>query len=83
MADKYDPYREALVLETETEWPDDVPLSPEERERYEAELHAHPDQCAHLEYIRLHTGFCRKIVVTPADMERLGIAKPSLGATGS
>ncbi|GIW95597.1 MAG: hypothetical protein KatS3mg110_3638 [Pirellulaceae bacterium] len=74
MPDKFDPYREALVLETLTEWPDDVELLDEERERYENELHAHPEQCAHLEYIRLHTGFCRKIVVTPADLARLGLA---------
>jgi hypothetical protein len=74
MADKFDPYREALVLETDTEWPDEVNLSPEERARYEEALHAHPEQCAHLEYIRLHTGFCRKIVVTAADMARLGLA---------
>jgi hypothetical protein len=49
-------------------------LPDEERERYESQLHAHPEQCAHLEYIRLHTGFCRKIVVTKADLARLGLA---------
>lgn len=72
MADKFDPYREALVMETETEWPqeqNDLPAS--ERVRLEALLHAAPEEAAHLEYIRTHTGFCRRIVVTPADLERV------------
>ena len=72
MPDKYDPYREALVMETTTIWPDgldDLPLA--ERSRLEILLHAHPDQCAHLEYVRVHTGFCRQITVTPEDLQRL------------
>ena len=72
MADKFDPYREALVMETETEWPaeqDDLPRG--ERIRLESLLHAAPAEAAHLEYIRTHTGFCRRIVVTPADLDRV------------
>jgi hypothetical protein len=72
MADSFDPYREALVIETRTVWPEDSPpLSPAERARIAAALHADAAHAAHLEYERMHTGFCRKITVTPADLERL------------
>lgn len=72
MADKFDPYREALVMETITEWPDDdASVAPAERQRIADHLHAHPDQASQLEYIRTHTGFCRKITVTPGDLQRL------------
>jgi hypothetical protein len=72
MADKYDPYREALVMETETVWPDeyaDMPLA--ERTRIAYALHERSAEAAHLEYVRVHTGFCRRIVVTPEDIARL------------
>ena len=72
MADTYDPYREALVMETETVWPDeyaDMPLA--ERKRIAYALHEKPAEAAHLEYVRVHTGFCRRIVVTPEDIQRL------------
>ncbi|MBC7856775.1 MAG: hypothetical protein IAF94_25375 [Pirellulaceae bacterium] len=72
MADKFDPYREALVMETDTVWPAeyaDLPLG--EKSRIETELHAHPDQVGDITYIRSHTGFCRTITVTPADVQRL------------
>lgn len=72
MPDKFDPYREALVLETATVWPDDCTVPPGERASLERALHAAPQQAAHLEYVRLHTGFQRSIVVTPADLTRLG-----------
>lgn len=72
MADKFDPYREALVMETDTVWPEEYDhLEPAEKRRIEAMLHAEPAACAHLEYMRLHTGFCRLITVTPADLERV------------
>lgn len=72
MADSFDPYREALVMETETEWPEqlaDVPAA--ERAQLALLLHETPAEASHLEYIRTHTGFCRRIVVTPADVERV------------
>lgn len=73
MADKYDPYREALVVETVTIWPDELEGTPEpQRIRIERQLHAHPEQAANLEYVRIHTGFCRQITVTPEDLQRLG-----------
>ena len=72
MADTYDPYRDALVVETLTIWPADLTApAPAERAALERRLHAEPDKAAALEYVRLHAGFCRKITVTPADLERL------------
>jgi hypothetical protein len=72
MANEFDPYREALIVENVTIWPDEYDdWSPAERQRIEALLHADPQQAAQLEYVRQHTGFCRQITVTPADLERL------------
>lgn len=74
MADPFDPYREALVMETETVWPEEYDhFELAEKLRIEAALHADPAACANLEYVRLHTGFCRVITVTPADLERLQV----------
>jgi hypothetical protein len=73
MPNEFDPYREALVVETVTVWPEAYDdWEPAECRRLETQLHAHPDQAAELEYVRMHTGFQRKISVTPADIERLG-----------
>jgi hypothetical protein len=73
MPDKFDPYRESLVIETLTIWPDELNhVSEDQRLRIERQLHAQPQQCAQLDYVRLHTGFCRQITVTPADLSRVG-----------
>lgn len=72
MPDKFDPYREALVMETETVWLDEYPdLSPGQKAQIESELHGDPSQCQSIEYIRVHTGFCRRVHVTPEDVERV------------
>jgi hypothetical protein len=71
MADTFDPYREALVVEAETVWPADDTHDPRERYHIEALLHAHPEQAAHLEYTRVHTGFARRIHVTDEDLARV------------
>ncbi len=74
MPDKFDPYREALVVETNTIWPKElaeVMADAARRTRVEEALHADASQAAHLEYVRLATGFCRQITVTEADVERL------------
>jgi hypothetical protein len=72
VADKFDPYREALVMETETVWPEAFEELPAgEKVRLEAALHADPASCGQLEYVRTHTGFCRQITVTQADVQRL------------
>jgi len=72
MADKFDPYRERLIMETETVWPPEFESLPAmEKARLEMKLHAEPDKAADLEYVRLHTGFLRKITVTQADIDRI------------
>ena len=74
MPDDYDPYREKLVVETITVWPeqyDEWELA--DRAAAEAKLHAEPEKAADLEYIRQHTGFCRKINVTAEDLARIGM----------
>jgi hypothetical protein len=72
MANEFDPYREALVMEAITIWPeeyDDLELA--ERQRIEQALHADPANAAELAYVRMHSGFQRQITVTQADVERL------------
>ena len=71
MPDKFDPYREALVMETNTIWPDDVDLDRKQKEQIAAALHADPENAGHLEYVRTHTGFCRQITVQANDLDRL------------
>jgi hypothetical protein len=75
MADDFDPYREALVMEAVTIWPEQYEGWTEaEKRQVEARLHADPQEVAELGYIRQHTGFRRQITVTAADLERLGVA---------
>lgn len=72
MADKFDPYREALVMETETVWPESsANLDPAELTRLAAALHRTPEEAAQIEYLRTHTGFCRRIIATEEDIERV------------
>ncbi|MHC4401289.1 MAG: hypothetical protein ACYTG0_16580 [Planctomycetota bacterium] len=72
MGEPFDPYRDALVVETMTVWPDDLDtLDPAERNRVEKRLHAEAEHVAELDYVRLHTGFCRRITVTAEDLERV------------
>lgn len=74
MPDKFDPYREALVMEQTTIWPEGFDgIEPDERASIEQQLHADSKHCAHLEYIRSHTGFCRQITVTDEDLNRIGV----------
>lgn len=72
---EFDPYREALIVETNTIWgPEYEHLDFRERDEIEQQLHADPQAAARLEYVRMHTGFSRQITVTDADLERLGVA---------
>lgn len=74
MSNTFDPYRETLVVETETVWPADLPGAPQsesERQRIAERLHADPAGAAELAYVRLPAGFIRKITVTATDLERL------------
>jgi len=70
MNESFDPYREALVIETKTIWPAELASVPAaDRSRMEAALHADPSRATQLEYVRLHAGFCRQITVSAADLE--------------
>ena len=70
-----DPYREALVVEHHTIWPNEYEdWSQKDKHRVEALLHASPGEAAELDYVRQHTGFARVITVTPADLERVSVA---------
>ena len=71
MPDKFDRYRESLVVETATVWPDDCELAADQRDQIAEKLHAAPAGCSQLEYIRVPTGFCRKISVSAEDIERV------------
>ncbi len=76
MSDPFDPYREALVVEFETLWPPEARAAvadwePAQRRRLERLLHAEAAAAADLHYVRVHTGFCRQIIVQPADLDRL------------
>jgi hypothetical protein len=71
MPNAFDPYREALVIEQTTIWPETLENSPAtlaQREQIEKRLHSDPAKAAELAYIRLITGFIRQITVTPADL---------------
>ena len=75
MANAFDPYREALVVERITVWPDAYEdWSAADKSRIEALLHANPSEATDLDYVRQHTGFARVISVTPADLERVSVA---------
>ncbi|MCE5269401.1 MAG: hypothetical protein LLG00_16110 [Planctomycetaceae bacterium] len=74
MPNAFDPYRDALVIETETVWPADLKNAPQDaaqRRQLEGRLHAAPAEAAELDYVRLHAGFARKVIVTEADLDRL------------
>jgi hypothetical protein len=72
MANEFDPYREALVVETTTVWPEQYDdLEPAYKHRVEERLHAEPAAAADMNYVRIHTGFSRQITVTPQDLERM------------
>ncbi len=72
MSDKFDPYREALVMETKTVWPESLEdLDEATKQRVAAALHGQPESAASLKYVRVHTGFCREITVTDEDVQRI------------
>lgn len=75
MPNTFDPYREALVVERLTVWPDSCEdWSAADKARVEDLLHSNPSEAAELDYVRQHTGFARVITVTPADLERASVA---------
>ena len=46
MADKFDPYREALIVETTTVWPEGTQLDPRQQAELESLLHESPEEAA-------------------------------------
>ena len=72
MANEFDPYRDALVIEKLTVWPDQYDgWDAGQRARIEQRLHAEPKSAADLKYERQHTGFTRVITVTEEDLARI------------
>lgn len=79
MANAFDPYREALVIEQKTLWSAEaqsLEMGETQRGDIAAWLHAHPAEAAELEYLRLTAGFCRQITVTTDDVARYRDAPP-------
>jgi hypothetical protein len=75
MANAFDPYREALVVEHLTVWPTDYEdWSATDKGRIDELLHGSPSDAADLDYVRQHTGFARVISVTPDDLARVGVS---------
>ncbi len=75
MANEFDPYREALVMEFNTSWPEEYDAwDASKRLQVESQLHAEPQAAKQLAYVRQHTGFCRQITVTDDDLTRLGVS---------
>ena len=75
MPNAFDPYREALVVEHVTVWPDACEdWSAADKSRVEGLLHGSPRDATELDYVRQHTGFARVITVTPADLDRVSVA---------
>lgn len=74
MANAFDPYREALVVEQHTSWPAEFEdWSAADKARVEDLLHAAPADAAELDYVRQHTGFARVITVTQGDLDRVSV----------
>ena len=76
MSEPFDRYREALVVERETLWSPEARAAvsdwdPARRQQFERQLHAAAPEAVELNYLRVHTGFCRQITVQTADIDRL------------
>lgn len=73
MANKeFDRYRESLVVETRTIWPDELAdLDEASKARLAQRLHADPENATSLDYHRMHSGFTRVITVTADDVARI------------
>ena len=70
--DHYDRRLETLVMEQRTLFGDELAELTDDDRRWLAEaLHVEPHKAARVRYERQHTGFCREIVATQADVERL------------
>ena len=69
---KFDRRVDSLVIETRTQFaPDVVGLSAEDAKWVSKAIHEKPELASQVAYERAHTGFCREITVTAADIARL------------
>lgn len=69
---EFDRYRESLVIETRTIWPDEfADLDESAKARLAQRLHAEPENAVSLDYQRQHSGFARVITVTADDVARI------------
>ena len=75
MSNAFDPYREALVVETVDRLARRIRrLGTGTRQQIAERLHAEPQAASDLDYVRLHTGFCRQITVSRPTS--IGSSKP-------
>ena len=59
-------------METRTIWPEGYEdLDESKKQELSARLHADPESAGNLQYIRIHSGFCRQITVTEDDVQRV------------
>ena len=66
----FNPRLERLVVEVRTDWSEvaeAVPMG--DRPAIARRLHGSPQACPSVRYDRMHTGFCRVITVTAADLD--------------
>ncbi len=78
--DAFDPRIDALVIEKKTDWDPAIgTLSDTDKSWLALAVHAAPAQAAMIHYERMHTGFCREITVTVADVERIYREKVAAG----
>jgi hypothetical protein len=71
-AKKFDPRIDSLVIETKTQWDEQIgQLGESEKAAIAKALHATPQLASRIDYERAHTGFTRIITVTVEDIQRL------------
>lgn len=80
MPNAFDPYREALVVEELTLWSEEArkavaDWSADAQAGLGRTLHRNAASAASLDYVRVHTGFCRQITVQPDDVQRAAAAE--------
>jgi len=71
MPDKFDRYREALVVETNTAGLPSTRAWTQPRGGGSSSVARGSEELWPLEYVRLHTGFCRRSPVTAEDLKRI------------
>ena len=72
MPDKFDPYREALIIETNTIWPEQYEeLDPQKKKKSQPRCTPIRKTLRTWFYVRMHSGFCREITITDEDIARV------------